>query len=103
MSLAAVTDQTGLLVAIFIAFAAAKLGGELGSRFGGVTLVGEIAAGAIIGPHALGWIREEPILVGLSELGVIVLLFSVGLQTEFSALRRVGLRGLTVGSVGAPC
>ena len=94
------TEHTGLLVAIFIAFAAAKLGGELGARFGGVALVGEIAAGAIIGPHVLGWIHEDPILVGLSELGVIVLLFAVGLETEFSSLRRVGMRGLVVGSVG---
>ena len=100
MSLATATDHTGLLIAIFIAFAAAKLGGELGSRFGGVTLVGEIAAGAIIGPHVLGWIQEEPILVGLSELGVIVLLFAVGLETEFSSLRRVGVRGMVVGTVG---
>jgi Kef-type K+ transport system membrane component KefB len=95
-----VTEHTGLLVAIFIAFAAAKLGGELGARFGGVALVGEIAAGAIIGPHVLGWIHEDPILVGLSELGVIVLLFAVGLETEFSSLRRVGARGMTVGTVG---
>lgn len=94
------TDHLGILVAIFIAFTAAKVGGELGSRFGGVTLVGEIAAGAIIGPHVLGWIGEEPVLVGLSELGVIVLLFAVGLETEFSVIRRVGLRGFTVGSVG---
>lgn len=100
MNVAVATDYVGLLVAIFIAFTAAKIGGELGSRFGGVTLIGEIAAGAIIGPYVLGWIREEPILVGLSELGVIVLLFAVGLETEFSSLRKVGLRGLTVGGIG---
>ena len=100
MSPAATTDHLGLLVAVFIAFTAAKLGGEFGARFGGVALVGEIAAGAIIGPHVLGWIQEDPILVGLSELGVIVLLFAVGLETEFSALRRVGMRGAVVGTVG---
>ena len=100
MTLAPASETTSLLIAIFIAFAAAKVGGELGTRFGGVTLVGEIAAGAIAGPHLLGWIREDAILVGLSELGVIVLLFAVGLETEFSSLRKVGLRGAGVGTVG---
>lgn len=94
------TDPTAILILIAIAFVAAKVGGELGARLFGSVLIGELIAGAIVGSHALGWIGEQPVLVGLSELGVVVLLFAVGLETEFSALRNVGVRGVIVGSVG---
>lgn len=73
---------------------------ELAIRIGGVALVGEIVAGAILGPHALGIIQENELVEGLAELGVVVLLFSVGLETEWHQLRDVGARGMVVGSVG---
>ena len=69
-------------------------------RLGGVALVGEILVGAILGPHALGILQENDLIEGLAELGVVVLLFSVGLETEFSRLRAVGVRGSIVGSAG---
>ncbi len=73
---------------------------ELAIRVGGVALIGEIIAGAILGPHGLGIIQENELVEGLAELGVVVLLFSVGLETEWHQLRDVGLRGIVVGSVG---
>ena len=93
-------DPTAVLLQITIIFAAAKIGGELAIRLGGVALLGEIAAGAILGPHALGLIREDAIAVGLAELGVVVLLFGVGLEMDFGQLRVSGARGIFVGSVG---
>lgn len=93
-------DPTAILLQITIIFAAAKVGGEVAVRLGGVALLGEIAAGAILGPHALGLIQEEPIAVGLAEFGVVILLFSVGLEMDFGQLRESGLRGVFVGSVG---
>ena len=73
---------------------------ELAIRLGGVALVGEILAGAILGPHGLGIIQENQLVEGLAELGVVVLLFAVGLETEWHQLRDVGGRGMVVGSVG---
>jgi Kef-type K+ transport system membrane component KefB len=93
-------EATGTLIAIFIAFAAAKLGGELAARLGTATLLGEIAAGAVLGPHGLGWLHDDPILMALADLGVITLLFSVGLETDFDRLRAVGSRGVLVGAAG---
>ncbi|MBI2773855.1 MAG: cation:proton antiporter [Chloroflexi bacterium] len=93
-------DPTAVLLQITLIFAAAKVGGEIAVRLGGVALIGEIVAGAALGPHALGWIREDAIAVGLAELGVVVLLFSVGLEMDFGQLRDVGARGVLVGSVG---
>ncbi|MGH2499637.1 MAG: cation:proton antiporter [Candidatus Limnocylindria bacterium] len=97
---AAAEDPTGVLLQITLIFAAAKVGGEIASRLGGVALLGEIAAGAILGPFALGWIREDPVAVGLAEFGIIVLLFSVGLEMDFGQLRAVGPRGILVGTAG---
>lgn len=88
------------LLQVAIIFAAAKIAGEIVVRLGGVALVGELAAGTILGPHALGLISEDPLAVGLAELGVVVLLFSVGLEMDFGQLRVVGLRGIAVGTVG---
>lgn len=93
-------DPTAVLFQITLIFAAAKIAGEIAVRLGGVALLGEIAAGAILGPHALGLIREDPIAVGLAEFGVVVLLFSVGLEMDFGQLREVGARGVFVGTVG---
>lgn len=94
------TAATDLLIQLAIVFAAAKIAGEIVTRLGGVALVGELAVGAILGPHALGIIRDDPLLGGLAELGVVVLLFMVGLEMDFGQLRVVGARGALVGAVG---
>lgn len=93
-------DPTAVLLQITLIFAAAKIAGEIAMRLGAAALIGEIAVGAILGPHALGWIRIEPITIGLAELGVVVLLFTVGLEMDFTQLRVSGPRGVIVGAVG---
>lgn len=85
---------------IAVIFVAAKVSSELAIRLGGVALVGEIIAGAVLGPHGVGLIQENQLVEGLAELGVVVLLFSVGLETEWHQLRDVGARGMVVGGVG---
>src|SRR3546814_3714713 len=65
----------------------------------------EIAAGCAIGPSLLGWITPEQILTGtpldvLAELGVILLLFAVGLETRLEDLKKVGKVAFAVGVVG---
>ena len=88
------------LLQIAIIFGAAKIAGEIVTRLGGVALVGELAVGVLLGPHALGIIREDPLAVGLAEFGVIVLLFMVGLEMDFGQLKVVGARGILVGTAG---
>jgi Kef-type K+ transport system membrane component KefB len=88
------------LLQIAVIFVAAKVSSELAIRLGGVALVGEIIAGAVLGPHGFGVIQENQLVEGLAQLGVVVLLFSVGLETEWHQLRDVGMRGIVVGSVG---
>ncbi|MCH8346059.1 MAG: cation:proton antiporter [Chloroflexi bacterium] len=111
---------TGILVDLFILFAAAKVAGELFTRMRQPPIVGEVLAGVLIGPHALGLIglpdsalielfggdekaAEEALTVVLdviAELGVIILLFFVGLETRLSDLLEVGGRATMVAVLG---
>jgi Kef-type K+ transport system membrane component KefB len=79
-----------ILLDLFILFAAAKIGGEIFERIGQPGVVGELLAGIIIGPGALGIISESIINETVATLGVILLLFYVGLETRVSDIFDVG-------------
>lgn len=89
-----------ILLALLTVFVAAQVGAEIAQRLRLPSVVGEIVAGAAIGPSALGWIDSAPPLEALAEFGVVLLLFSVGLETRLSELRRIGVRGFLVGLSG---
>ncbi len=79
---------------------AAKLGDEVFKRIGQPAIVGEILGGVLIGPSVLGWVEVGEVLQVFSELGVVFLLFWVGLKTRLSEMRTVGRVAVTVGSAG---
>ncbi|SEO54060.1 Kef-type K+ transport system, membrane component KefB [Luteibacter sp. UNC138MFCol5.1] len=98
-------DSAGILLTLFIIFVAAQIGGEIAQRLRLPSVVGEIAAGCAIGPSALGWVALPDIAVGtpldvLAEIGVILLLFSVGLETRLDDLKKVGASAFLVGVLG---
>jgi len=77
-------------LSLLVVFASAKLLAELFERLGQPGIVGEIFAGILIGPHVLGWLQPTDFLHELSDLGVMFLLFRVGLEVKASDLIRVG-------------
>jgi Kef-type K+ transport system membrane component KefB len=87
-------------VILLIVFGSAKLMGEIFARLRQPALVGEILAGAIIGPGLLGWVAPNQILTALSDLGVMFLLFDAGLQVKASDLLRVGGTAALVAALG---
>ncbi|HEX9775544.1 MAG TPA: cation:proton antiporter [Actinomycetota bacterium] len=97
-------DIPHVLVVLLIAFTSARVAGELAERLGQPAVVGELAVGLLIGPSVLGWIpltgSSGDVLEILAELGVIVLLFQVGLETEPAALKAVGRQATAVGVLG---
>lgn len=97
-------EHTSPLLSLLIAFSAAKVLAEIFERLRMPSVVGELVAGVLIGPSLLGWIHlsgaEGELLLLLSEIGVIVLLFQVGLETEPSELRKVGAQAGAVGVLG---
>src|SRR5688572_30214807 len=100
MVFAAATGVADILVALFVVLLAAKLGDELFKRLGQPALVGEILAGVVIGPSALGLVEPSETLEVFAELGVVFLLFWVGLETRLSEMREVGGVATRVGVAG---
>ena len=97
---AAATEHTQVLLALFIMLAAAKIGAEVFERLRQPAVVGEILAGVMIGPSVLGWVAPSEIIGIVAEIGVIFLLFMVGLETKPHAILRVGRKAVMVGVFG---
>jgi Kef-type K+ transport system membrane component KefB len=95
-------ESQSVLLDLFILFAAAKIAGELFEAIRQPAVVGELLAGVLVGPHVLGLLGggEQEVLEVVAELGVIILLFTVGLETSLADLRRVGRPALLVGTLG---
>ena len=98
--LGAAVGVADLLLDLFIVLLAAKVGDEIARRVGVPPLVGEILAGVVVGPSVLGVVAPTEVLEVFAELGVVFLLFWVGLETRISELREVGRAALLVGVLG---
>lgn len=95
-----VAHGSELLLALFVIVAAAKVGAELFERLRQPAVVGEILAGVLIGPGVLGWVAPNDITRALAEIGVVFLLFSVGLETRPAAIVKVGRTAGVVALLG---
>lgn len=79
---------------------AAKAFGILARKCKAPQVVGEIIAGLIIGPSILGWVGQTDFLVQMAEIGVILLMFSAGLETDIKELLRTGPIALLIACAG---
>ena len=100
MPLAAESPVAGVVADLAIILIAAKLGDELFKRLGQPALIGEIGAGLVIGPSVLGLVTPGETTEVFAELGVVFLLFWVGLETRLSDMREVGSTAGLVGVAG---
>ncbi|TFG73074.1 MAG: cation:proton antiporter [Solirubrobacterales bacterium] len=100
LPLAAETAVAGIVADLAIILFAAKLGDELFKRIGQPAIVGEILAGLLIGPSVLGIVEPGETIEVFAELGVVFLLFWVGLETKLSDMREVGSTAAIVGVSG---
>jgi len=90
------------LLAVLVALLLlAKLLGVLAQKIGQPAVVGELIAGVLLGKSVLGLLDPaDPVILALSELGVLVLLFEIGLHTDLKSLMKVGSEALIVALVG---
>ena len=94
-------ESGNLLFYFFIIFASAKLLGELFIRLRMPAIIGELMAGILLGNYVLGIIStENHVLMSIAELGVIFLLFHVGLEIRVKDLFAVGRTAVFVGLLG---
>ena len=95
-----------LLLALVALLAAAKLGGLASERLGQPAVLGELLAGVLLGAlpllgaGGLAYAATDPAIHALAELGVILLLFEVGLSTRLADLLHVGPSALLVATLG---
>ena len=90
-----------LLLVLAALLATTKLLGALAQRVGQPAVLGELLAGVLLGGSVLGLLDPaDPVIHALAELGVIVLLFEIGLHTDLRAMAKVAGTASTVGIVG---
>lgn len=78
----------------------ARVFAELAVRMKSPSVIGELAAGVVLGPSLLGWLQPEESIKLLAEVGIILLLFEVGLETDARRLVQSGGRSVVVALVG---
>ncbi len=98
--LAASVENAGILLALVIMLAAAKILAEVFERLKQPAVVGEILAGVLIGPSLLNWVQPSEFINIIAEIGIIFLLFNVGLETKPQAILDVGKRAVVVAVLG---
>jgi len=95
-----------VLIGVAIMLVMAKVGGEIFERAGQSAVLGELCAGIVLGNLVLfGFNRVEPLktnetIAALAELGVIILLFEVGLESDVKEMVEVGWSALLVAVLG---
>lgn len=73
-----------------IIIVAGKMCGIIARQLKAPQVVGMIIAGLLIGPSVLGWVRQTEFLSEMAEIGVILLMFSAGLETDLKELVKTG-------------
>lgn len=100
-ALAPDADVPTILLMLVALVSAARLGGWVAQRVGQPTVLGELLAGIVVGPSLLGFVDPaSPSIHLFAELGVIILLFQIGLHTDLKSLLNVGPSAALVGGVG---
>lgn len=95
-----------VLIGVAVMLVLAKIGGEVFERLKQPGVLGELFAGIVLGNLVLfGFTRAEPLkidgtIAALAELGVIILLFEVGLESDLKEMMEVGWSSLLVAIVG---
>lgn len=97
----AASGTANVLTDLFIVLLAAKIGDEVFKRIHQPAIIGEILGGLLVGPSVLGLVEIGEVLEVFAELGVVFLLFWVGLETKLSEMRAVGTTAIGVGIGGA--
>lgn len=83
-------ESYSILKDLAIIIIAAKLFGILARKCKAPQVVGEIIAGLLIGPSILGLVDQSDFILQMAEIGVILLMFSAGLETDLKELMKTG-------------
>lgn len=96
--------ESELIITISVAVAAAFLGGFLAARVGLPAIVGYLLAGIVVGPFTPGFVADGEIITQLAEIGIVLLMFGVGIHfslRDLLAVRAIAIPGALIQSAVA--
>ena len=93
-------EAFSIFKSLCIIIVAAKVFGIIARKLKAPQVVGEIIAGVILGPSVLGLVQQSDFLAQLAEIGVVLLMFSAGLQTDLQDLVKTGFKAFLIACAG---
>jgi Kef-type K+ transport system membrane component KefB len=93
-------ELKAFLFSLIVIYISARLLGELAVRIGQSSVLGELLAGVLVGPSLLGLVHQTETLTLLGEIGVMLLLFEIGLESDLQSFLRVGPSAAVVALIG---
>ncbi len=93
-----------VLLQITLFLLVAKIGGELAERAHQPPILGELLGGMVLGPSFLGIVTPDPVMRDISQVGIILLMFLAGLETDLGEMKKTGLSSFlaAIGGVAVP-
>lgn len=93
-------ESYSFLLVIAVILLSTKVLGLLSERVHMPQVVGALLAGLILGPSMLGLVQETDFLLKVSEIGVIILMFTAGLDTDLKELKKTGVASFIIAIIG---
>ena len=93
-------DGVKFLLDLSILLFMAKAFGLLAKRFGIPEVVGQIVAGLVFGPALLGVVQETDFLEQMAEIGVMMIMFEAGLNTNLNEMKKTGVKAAVIALIG---
>lgn len=81
-------NTMAFILSLVLIILSTKLAGDLSARLGQPSVLGKLLAGILIGPAVLGWVQPDTLITHFAEIGVLLLMFIAGLETDLEQLRR---------------
>jgi len=94
-------DVHNFFLILFLILVSARILGEIFARMGIPSVLGELSAGILLGVSGLGLIEVNDVLKVLAEIGILLLLFEIGLDTDIQRLKEAGTKSVVVALFGA--
>ncbi|RLA77289.1 MAG: cation:proton antiporter, partial [Epsilonproteobacteria bacterium] len=93
-------DAHNFFLMLFLILVTARILGELFAKIGIPSVLGELSAGILLGVSGFGIIEVNDVIKILAEIGIILLLFEVGLETDIKRLKKAGSKAIVVAIFG---
>lgn len=78
----------------------ALIGGQIANRCGLPAVIGELLAGIVIGPAMLNWVQPSGLIKSFSDIGVVLLMFLAGLESDLAILKKLWKPSFLVATFG---